>query len=638
MNNNINCIKQYINDVLFNFNNDAAMQVMQEVSNHHRIQASQGYRNSANKVLNLAKQFGLNASLKTYAANSQTHFFTKKMFKEWNCKDAWLDIEGLGRVCNYTQQEMSIIQRSGNFNKTKARIVYIQNGIEQCDHNVNGALIYVKNGYDKCIDMAIEKGALGIITVSMPEIYPVRTNMANDEQMKNSHANLSFYHYSQKTENKLCGFALTPLIGEKLEQLCINAQNNNTDVFATFEVDSSLQDGTIENVEIEIEGKTDEEVLITAHLCHPRSSVNDNVTGVAAGIEAMNILNKLIKLNVIDKPQRTIKLLLIPEFTGTYAYLHENENRLHKIKAGINLDMLAGKQDGNAGALIIVDTPDCAMSFMGDLAYYIMEQLTNKCEFGRKGLFVPVFMGTKVPFVFGSDHYILSDPSIDIPCVALTQWPDKTYHTSVDNLEHIDINMLANATTLAAVYAYVSAIFNADIFKILLPRISQRFISRLNDVRFENTNFQIAKMRYIKKLYSNTLSKGMQLLQKGDEDKILPLIQNETELFYNNFDSCDCEENNDDLIFERAFKAPLCFKSLLENTSNDNLLKWQTVHSNMPDYNGIDDLIIYEFNGKNSISNICNNILCQTGIDCTDYINNFANLLLQLNLLRIKTT
>ncbi len=637
-----NCITEYTKQALAAFNSGVAINTMQAVSKHHRVQASLGYRNAANEVLQIAKALGLTANIKTYNASCETAFFTQKMFKQWSCTNAYLEIEGMGRVCDFNTQEMSLIQRSANFAKTKAPIVLVKSDADICELQIKDKLIFSVNGYEKYIDKAIECGALGIITVSMPEIYPVRMNMANDKQMQNAYANLSYYHYSSKTENKLCGFVLTPIMGKQLEQLCIKAQENSTEIFACFEVDSKFENSTIENVEIEIDGQTDEEILITAHLCHPRSSVNDNVTGVCAGIEAMDILNRLVCDKILPKPTKKIKLLLIPEFTGTYAYLHENSHRLQKIKAGINLDMLAGKQDGNAGALIIVDTPDCAKSFMGDLAYIIMEELMNSCEFGRKGLFVPMFMGVKVPFVFGSDHYILSDPTIDVPSIALTQWPDKTYHTSVDDLQHIDINLLAKATALSAVYAYVNASFSADIFRLILPKISQRFLCRLNEVRFDECECKNAKMHYIKKLYADTLLNSLNQLPISDKEQLMPLINSEIEHFYNIavFESNSTFATNlaDNTVYERTFKAPLSVRSLLVNLSEEDLGKWKQLHNQIPDYSGIDDLIIYEIDGKSTIGEICERILMQTDIICNDYVKSFANLLLKLGLLKIKAT
>ena len=114
-------------------------------------------------------------------------------------------------------------------------------------------------------------------------------------------------------------------------------------------------------------------------------------------MEAMNVLKELIESGALPRPRRSIKLLLIPEFTGTYAYLKENEHRLAKIVGGFNMDMVAGRQDGDAGPLIIVDTPDCAHSFSGDLGEAILQVLSKECAFGGNKIFVPLF--SSLPFV-----------------------------------------------------------------------------------------------------------------------------------------------------------------------------------------------------------------------------------------------
>ena len=170
------------------------------------------------------------------------------------------------------------------------------------------------------------------------------------------------------------------------------------------------------------------------------------------------MLQSLIEEGILERPKRTIRLLLIPEFTGTYAYLEEHRQELSKRIAGFNLDMVAGTQGKDAGPLIIVDTPDCSHSFSGDLGEAILQTLSRECAFGGDQVYVPMFSSVRVPFVFGSDHYILSDPTIDIPTVALTQWPDKTYHTSVDSEAHVDSAMLERAAAIAASFCYIQCI------------------------------------------------------------------------------------------------------------------------------------------------------------------------------------
>lgn len=60
----------------------------------------------------------------------------------------------------------------------------------------------------------------------------------------------------------------------------------------------------------------------------------------------------------------------------------------------------------------------------------------------------------ETPFSAGSDHYILSDPSVGIPTPMLIQWPDTFYHTSADTPDKVSPDSLARSGALAATYAY----------------------------------------------------------------------------------------------------------------------------------------------------------------------------------------
>ena len=65
-----------------------------------------------------------------------------------------------------------------------------------------------------------------------------------------------------------------------------------------------------------------------------------------------------------------------------------------------------------------------------------------------------LYRQAEVPFSGGSDHYVLSDPSVGVPTPMLIEWPDRFYHTSADTPEHIDPDSLARTAALAAAYAY----------------------------------------------------------------------------------------------------------------------------------------------------------------------------------------
>ena len=62
----------------------------------------------------------------------------------------------------------------------------------------------------------------------------------------------------------------------------------------------------------------------------------------------------------------------------------------------------------------------------------------------------PLYRQAEVSFSGGSDHVILSDPSIGVPTPMLIQWPDRFYHTSADTPDRTDPGSLARAGSLAA--------------------------------------------------------------------------------------------------------------------------------------------------------------------------------------------
>jgi hypothetical protein len=225
-------------------------------------------------------------------------------------------------------------------------------------------------------------------------------------------------------------------------------------------VDSRLYDGALEVVQATIPGDTDEQVLVVAHLCHPLPSANDNASGAAAAFEAARTLQSLIASNRLPGPRRTIRFLWLPEMTGTFAYLAQHEQSLGQMIAGINLDMVGEDQEQTGSSWLIERPPEAAASFAPELLARLRDDLP-----GLKGMAdiapshtglgaYPLYRQAEVPFSGGSDHYILSDPSVGVPTPMFIQWPDRFYHTSADTPDRTDPRSLARAGALAATYTY----------------------------------------------------------------------------------------------------------------------------------------------------------------------------------------
>jgi aminopeptidase-like protein/aminoglycoside N3'-acetyltransferase len=94
--------------------------------------------------------------------------------------------------------------------------------------------------------------------------------------------------------------------------------------------------GTLKVGEVVAPGRSDESVILCAHLCHP-AQVNDDLSGVVVGMDVMRAL--------LDRSRRgelryTYRFLILPETIGSLAWLSHHEALIPRIRAGLFLEML----------------------------------------------------------------------------------------------------------------------------------------------------------------------------------------------------------------------------------------------------------------------------------------------------------
>lgn len=107
----------------------------------------------------------------------------------------------------------------------------------------------------------------------------------------------------------------------------------------TFEVviDSTLQNGSLSIGEITLPGSSEDEILISAHTCHP-SLCNDNLSGLAVAIH--------LAAAISARPRRmSYRFLFAPGTIGSLTWLAMNEDKLPRIKAGL---VITGVGDSGA--------------------------------------------------------------------------------------------------------------------------------------------------------------------------------------------------------------------------------------------------------------------------------------------------
>lgn len=180
-------------------------------------------------------------------------------------------------------------------------------------------------------------------------------------------------------------------------------------------IKSDFSFGTLKVGEVIAPGKTEESIVLCAHLCHP-AMVNDDLSGVVVGIKVMQAL-----LNRTDL-HYTYRFLIVPETIGSVAYLSQNEKLLPKMKGGLFLEMLG------------LDHPHALqLSFVGDteIDLCFSQALQDQDAYGWTGAYRTII---------GNDERQFNGPGVRVPMLSLSRvlppskpdWPYPEYHSSHD--------------------------------------------------------------------------------------------------------------------------------------------------------------------------------------------------------------
>jgi len=438
---------------------ERCMTGVQTIARHHRIQASPGYRAAAQDCLQTLAGSGVPAHITTYPATGRTRAWTHMTPQEWACDDAelWLldeQSQRRERLAWFEAVNLSLIQRSCATSRegVTAELCVVDEAEEAAaweGQDLAGKIVLVGNGdIHQMLHHAQKAGAIGLITARMTYHPPVRPRGDLADALQYT----SFWWAPEETKG--WGFVVSTGKGAELRHL---ARTGKVRLWAR--VDSRFYDGTIENVEAVIPGETAEEVLVISHLCHPRPSANDNATGPATGMEVARTLTRLIADGRLAKPRRTIRFLFPPEMTGTYEHLAAlTPEARSRIVAALNVDMVGQRQEITGSVLLCEYPPMACPSFAGDLLSLVLAGVAADVTPFGGGSRYALFRHAVTAFSGGSDHYIMADPTVGVPCPMIIQWPDRFYHTSADTPEKVDPNMMRLVGTMTGAYAYFLAV------------------------------------------------------------------------------------------------------------------------------------------------------------------------------------
>lgn len=630
------------------FSGNRAFAHVAEVAQHHRIQASPGFREAAQYCQSVLLANNLEAEILSYPADGKTEFWTQQMMEEWYCKAASLNLVAPTeeRLACFEDNAFSLIQRSISTpaEGVVADVILLDQGDNPepyADLDLTGTIVFTNGDLNKVRAWAVEKeGAIGIISDRMTEFTPVRHRYDIPDALQYT----SFWWTGH--EKRCFGFVLSPKAGDKLRQTCLRLRQEHAmdTTKAAYpqvraHVQASLYSGHIENVTALIPGETDEEIVVAAHLCHPKASANDNASGVGVALEAARALNKLIASGELPKPRRSIRILLIPEMTGTYTYLAANEDRIPKMLAAINLDMVGENQDLCKGPLVAEYPPEAASSFVGDLIATIMEAVAAESQNLGGTSSYALFKHAVAPFSGGSDHYIFSDPTVGIPCPMLIQWPDKYYHTSEDTLDKVDPAMLYRVGCMTATYAYLLANMGLTEAKWLLSETRGRYLQRLNQLLNTSVEQQHdvsstwQRVQYKLERKQAELDSITRFLDASEQEQFEPLLSAEqafikeitAALWQRHLQECGVDavpadtaqvtDNKYQLVPRRLFRGPVSMRGKLETLALDEREAYEALQKRHPNAaRRASNYLVYWADGQRTISAIDHQVNMEIGV------------------------
>lgn len=622
-------------------NADRLMQNVKEVSCYHRVQASNGFHKAAMHCCEYLQSQGIETNLLSYDAKKDGYIGPYKLFQEWNIQKAYCDVTFpvQKRIADFTLQPISIIQKSCPCDVKEIEVVLMDRGNDPeqyKDIDFHNKIIFIHDTFKSFAWAIQECGAIGYISDFYNEVPYVR----NREEMQDSMNYTSFWWKNTKNEKKAFGFVLTPREGKELTKLCERVRSayetgkeSSPYIRVNAFVDAKLFDGHFDVVEATLPGKSKDTILMVAHLCHPCASANDNASGVSGAMEALRAIQESIKKGKLETLEKTIKLILVPEFTGTYGYLNDGRD-ITKYKAGINLDMIGGRQVGGYGPITVTHLPHATPSFVASLASEIMKEIkedTNSVE----NMQMSLVNTTDHLFQLGSDHSILSDPMIHIPTIMLGQWPDKNYHTSTDTVDKIDPIVLKYSTTLAASYVYALANTAFQPSNVMLEMRIQ-YMKELNHIaKSYDRNRQANANKHLKGYYQASL----ETLSTYQPCEIKAEIQ-----FYDQIRSMYEKHSMEEsypkeyaVVPQRLFQFPV---SDLEDCLLDNkdmqkeYCKFHQEHPLMEENHGtLQSLCDYYVDGKRTIAQIYDCVSAESGIGEKEDILAYINFMKKLGLM-----
>ena len=358
------------------------------------------------------------------------------------------------KILDYDDSPLFLASGSNNA-KVKAEMIWVGRGTatEIANLDLTDKLV-VTEGSLRNMGLWISNGAVGALTFesSRPLIDPMQIPTAG----------------IRGAGDKGFAFRIPPRDGHKIrnrllkgEKIVVEAEVETTRVELDIQVPSCVIEGTEPN---------GEEVILCAHIYegYVKQGANDNISGSAAILDIVRVLNKLYEEGRLERPKRNIRFIWVPEFSGTIPWVKAHQDIMDRTLCNINMDMVGIKMAENQSFLNMHRTTMGNPHYINDVMECYMRYIseTNKIRctpVGRFNFLKPMIAptGTDDPFYYNteaylgaSDHAVFNDWAVGVPGILLNNWPDHYYQTSNDRANVCDPTQMKRVVFLGAAAAH----------------------------------------------------------------------------------------------------------------------------------------------------------------------------------------
>jgi hypothetical protein len=464
-------VKKETFDAIANeYSGERAQENIRSIVEYSRIQGSPMMAAVASDVvLAKLKAVGIESKVEQWTSDGKTMYGTYISPMGWDMRGGELWVESAGgdknfqplRLCRYADVPMCVVTMSKG-GDWSGELVEVGKGSGAKDYegkDVSGK-VALASGYaaDVVREAVLKHGAVGVV------IYPPADDRPEHPDMVRYNA---LWPRAEELEKTRGGFMISLNQYANLKSLMAKGQ-----VRVHGKIDATLAPGNLTHVHAYIRGTQhpEQEILITAHLDHPKWSANDNASGAASLIEMARTLNALIAAKKIPPPLRTIHFMWVSEYYGTLAYAstHKETRRCGDwddprgvpewemsdanakrpcTVANINMDMVGEDTQKTNGRFYFTRTPDSVPSFLNALLEDVMQQTRDARLFAGAGTH-NYWQPEATPLALGSDHEIFL--GLGIPSTMFGHDPDWTHHTSEDTVDKTDASELLRVGVMAS--------------------------------------------------------------------------------------------------------------------------------------------------------------------------------------------